>query len=108
MKTFLAEWIELSNAFETEKYLYKYHKNAILDDPSVGRKYIGHEGIREYFETYFIGYDTQTTLVKLEIDDDQAHMEVEFTGNFPGKQIGGTFDFVFENGKIAKLKAALI
>lgn len=85
-----------------------WHKEVILDDPSVGQVFKGHSGIKEYFESYFIGYKTQTRLVKLDIiGDSGAHIEVEFKGQFPGNKIGGVFDFTFKDGKIAKAKADL-
>jgi ketosteroid isomerase-like protein len=106
--SFISEWIRLSNAFDTEAYLKKYSEDAILDDPSVRRKFIGHEGIRDYFTSYFIGYKTKTRLVKLDIHENQAHMEVEFTGSFPEGKIGGTFDITFKDGKIAAVLADLM
>lgn len=109
IESFIAEWINLSNAYDTEAYLDKYHKDAILDDPSVGRKFTGHEGIREYFNSYFIGYNTQTRLVKLEIDENNtAHLEVEFTGTFPEEKLGGLFEMSFKDGKIATVIADLL
>jgi ketosteroid isomerase-like protein len=108
IKEFIADWISVSNAYQTEKYLDKYETDAVLDDPSLGRMFIGHKGIRDYFTSYFIGYNTQTELVKLEVNDSQAHLEVEFTGTFPEGKIGGTFNFIFKNGKIAAAKADLI
>jgi len=109
IKLFIDDWLSLSNAYDTEKYLEKWHKEAVLDDPSVGQVFKGHSGIKKYFESYFIGYKTQTRLVKLEIiADNEAHIEVEFTGEFPGNKIGGIFDFTFKDGKIEKVKADLI
>lgn len=108
IKLFIAEWIRRSNAFDTDQYLDKYNEDAVLDDPSVGRKFTGHAGIEEYFTSYFIGYKTHTRLVKLEINDNAAHLEVEFTGEFHEGKIGGTFDMVFKDGKIASVKANLI
>ncbi|MCD0490249.1 nuclear transport factor 2 family protein [Pedobacter sp. MC2016-14] len=106
---FIKEWIAASNAFDTEKYLKFYLPEAILDDPSVGRKFKGHHGIKEYFDNYFIGYNTYTKQVELTIaDEENAHLEVEFTGDFPEGKIGGTFDFKFKNNKIAFVKANLI
>jgi ketosteroid isomerase-like protein len=103
------EWIEVSNSYNTEKYLEFYAKNAIFDDPSVGKKFNGRTGIKEYFNSYFIGYKTQTKKVKLILkDENQAHLEVEFTGNFPEGKIGGTFDFKFEGGKIVYVLADLV
>lgn len=109
IKSFIQGWLAVSNAYDTKKYLEKWHKEAILDDPSVGQVFKGHSGIKKYFESYFIGYKTQTRLVKLEIiADNEAHIEVEFTGEFPEGKIGGMFDFTFKDGKIEKAKADLM
>ena len=108
IKAFLLDWIAVSNSYNAEKYLKKYHADAVLDDPSVGKKFIGHEGIRDYYTSYFIGYKTQTRLTKLATGDNKAHLEVEFTGEFPEGKIRGMFDFIFKEGKIAKVKADLL
>ncbi|WP_379964372.1 nuclear transport factor 2 family protein [Epilithonimonas sp. UC225_85] len=107
-ETFIKNWIAVSNSYDTEKYLEFYLEDAILDDPSVGRKFLGHDGIRNYFVSYFIGYKTQTELIKLDIRENSAYLEVEFTGDFPEGKIGGSFDFVFKDDKIEFLKADLI
>jgi ketosteroid isomerase-like protein len=109
IKNLLNDWITASNAFDTEKYLGFYFKDAVLDDPSVGRKFVGHAGIKDYFESYFIAYNTSTKIVKLDVVDNQhAYLEVLFTGNFPEGKIGGTFDFTFKGKKISFVKANLI
>lgn len=107
--TLISDWIATGNAFDTEKYLGFYLPDAVLDDPSVGRKFIGHKGIKKYFDSYFIGYNTRSEIIKLEIiDNEHAHLEVEFTGSFPEGKIGGTFDFKFKGAKIAHVKADLL
>jgi hypothetical protein len=109
IKAFIQDWLATGNAYDTDSYLKKYHKDATLDDPSVGSSFVGHAGIRRYFEDYFIGYKTQTRLVKLDIiDKNSAHIEVEFTGEFPGKVLGGLFELTFRGEKIAYAKAELI
>lgn len=108
IKSFIADWLKWSNAFDTEQYLTMYCQDAILDDPSVGKKFIGHKGIKEYFTSYFIGYKTKTKLIKLTTRTHAAHLEVEFTGEFPEGKIEGTFDFTFKEGKIATVKAYLM
>ncbi len=110
IQNLISGWIAASNAFDTKKYLDYYLPDAILDDPSVGKKFIGHEGIRDYFESYFIGYTTKTEMVNLKISEDRqsAHLEVLFSGDFPEGNIGGTFDFKFKGEKIAFVKADLI
>lgn len=108
IKGFIKDFLAVSNKYDTEKYLEKWHANATLDDPSVGQVFKGHSGIKKYFESYFIGYKTQTRLVKLDIiSDNEVHTEVEFTGEFPAGKIGGILDFTFKDGKITKAKADL-
>lgn len=107
-ETLIKDWITVSNSYDTEKYLDLYLENAVLDDPSVGRKFVGHAGIRDYFESYFIEYKTQTKLKKLDIKENSAYLEVEFTGDFPEGKICGSFDFVFKNDKIEFVQANLI
>lgn len=109
IKSFIKNWIEAGNAFDTIKYLDFYLTDAVLDDPSVGRKFLGHKGIEDYFNSYFIGYNTNTELVKLDISDEyNVYLEVKFTGDFPEGEIGGTFEVTFKNNKISYLKADLI
>jgi ketosteroid isomerase-like protein len=106
---FVDDWIAVSNSYNTEKYLAFYAQDAIFEDPSVGRIFNGRTGIKEYFDNYFIGYKTQTKKVELIVkNDDQAHLEVEFTGDFPEGKIGGTFDFKFKGGKIIFVLADLL
>lgn len=107
--TFINNFLTISNAYDTEKYVAQWHKNAVLDDPSVGKIFRKHAGIKAYFQDYFIGYQTQTRLVKLDIiSEHEAHIEVDFTGNFPGGQTGGKFDLTFKDGKIIKAIAELL
>ena len=109
IKSFIQNWIAVSNAYDTKNYLEKWDEKAVLDDPSVGQIFKGHSGIKKYFESYFIGYKTQTRLVKLNIiSENEAHAEMEFTGEFPEGKIGGTFDFTFKDGKIISAKADLL
>jgi len=105
---FIEEFIDLSNAYNTDKYLEKWHEDAVLEDPSVGKVFKGHSDIRNYFESYFIGYKTHTQLEALKIiSENEAHIEVKFTGEFPEGKISGTFEFIFSAGKIERAKADL-
>lgn len=108
-QTFLTEWIAASNAFDTDKYLDFYLPEAILDDPSVGRTFERRKGIKQYFDNYFIGYNTHTEQVELKvINKEHAHLKVQFTGDFPEGKIAGTFDFKFRDNKIVFVTANLI
>lgn len=109
IEKFIEQWVEAGNLYDTERYLSFYLPDAVLDDPSVGSTFTGHEGIRKYFTTYFIGYQTHTKIVSLQLQDNgHAHLRVAFTGNFPEGHIGGTFDLTLKSGKIAFVKADLI
>ena len=109
IENFLKKWIAVSNLYQAENYLEFFHPEAILDDPSVGREFIGHEGILDYFNSYFIGYRTQTKIVDINIrSSSSAVMIVEFTGNFPQKKLGGSFEIYLSGAKISKVLADLI
>ncbi len=108
IKTFIADWIAVSNSYNTKKYLSFFSKDAVLDDPSVGSTFPGHKGIKEYYNSYFIGYKTQTRLLKTKLRKNAAYIEVEFTGEFPEGKIKGMFDFTFGEDKIKTVKAALL
>lgn len=109
IKNFINDWIEAGNTFDTEKYLGFYLADAVLEDPSVGRKFSGQKEVEEYFNSYFIGYNTHTEIVRLDIsDENQVYLEVKFTGDFPEQEIGGSFEITIKNSKISYLKADLI
>lgn len=109
INTFLQSWLVTSNTFDTEAYVKYYDESAVIDDPSAGEKFRGHSGIRKYFEDYFVGYNTQTKIIKIDIvDKESAHLEAFFSGNFSERGIGGTLDFTFHKDKIIHLKADLL
>lgn len=106
--TTIAEWIAATNTHDSAAYLAFFTDDAVLDDPSVGQVFEGHGGIDDYFQSYFIGYDTQTRLLSTAPRDGYLHVEVEFTGTFPEGRIGGVFDIVLTTErKIAHVRADL-
>lgn len=109
MKNIINDWIKASNSFDSNYYLSFYLNEAMLDDLSVGRKFMGHKGIGNYFDSYFINYNTSTEIMNVVIlDESRANLEVKFTGDFPEGEIGGTFEITFKNNKISYLIADLI
>lgn len=104
----IEEWIAATNTHETSRYLSYFTDDAVLDDPSVGRVFERREGIADYFESYFVGYDTHTRLVRIDVEDGHLHVEVEFTGDFPGGRAGGIFDISFAGAKLAHVRADLV
>ena len=107
IRKFINDWIATGNSYDVKGYLGFYQADAVLDDPSVGRVFKGHAGIEQYFRDYFIGYKTHTRLVRLNINEHSALLDVEFTGNFPEGKLAGSFDFRFREGKIVYVKADL-
>jgi hypothetical protein len=77
-----------TNAFDVEQTLKLFTSNALIDDPSTGHRFKGHDGIRTYIEQYFIGYHTQTRIISMDIlGDKRIRVRVDFSGDF-GKEIG--------------------
>ena len=107
LKKFIADWIAVGNSYDTAKWLSFFQPDAVLDDPSVGRTFTGHEGIRNYFESYFIGYKTKSKLIGMTPSGEGAFVEVEFTGDFPEGKLRGTFDLVITEDKISFVTADL-
>ena len=103
----IAEWIAAMNSHDAARYLAYFTDDAVLDDPSVGERFEGREGIADYYERYFIGYHTTTRLVSIAPQGDLLRIAVDFTGDFPGGQTGGVFDVRFDDGKIAFIHADL-
>lgn len=106
-RTVVADWIAATDEHDLERYLAHFTEDAVLDDPSVGRQFRGRDGLTEYVRSYFIGYRTRTRLLHTEARDDHLHVEVDFTGDFPGGQTGGIFDLVFDGDRIAHATADL-
>ncbi|MGD8166485.1 nuclear transport factor 2 family protein [Herbiconiux sp. P16] len=105
--TLITEWVDVANAHDLDRYLTFFTDDVVLDDPSVGRSFRGKEGIAEYFTAYFIGFDTRTSLSKIEAQGEVLHVEVDFTGSFPGGHTGGFFDLTFADSLIAHVRADL-
>ena len=105
---FVQKFIQTSNAYDLDGYLALFHEHATLEDLAVGETFIGHEGIKDYFNTYFVGNQTHTDLAKLDINGGSVYIEADFSGNFSKDKLKGYFEFVFQGDKIAQTKANLI
>lgn len=106
--TVLDGWLDATNSHNVDRYLAFFTEDAVLDDLSVGRTFEGREGIAEYYDAYFIGYQTTTRLVSTEDRDGTLHVEVLFTGTFPGGETGGVFDIRFDGDRIEHIRADLV
>jgi 2-polyprenyl-6-methoxyphenol hydroxylase-like FAD-dependent oxidoreductase len=103
----IAEWIVALNDHDAHRVLTFFTEDAVLNDPSVGHRFEGIEGIEQYYRDYFIGYNTRTRLVGVTPTPEHLHVEVHFTGNFPGGQTDGIFDITFSGDLISFIHADL-
>lgn len=107
MEKLIKQFIENANLFDVDSALELFAENAVIDDESVGRKFVNKKGVRDYLETFFVGYNTKTQLDLFEITDDfNASIKVDFTGDFGHEKGGLNFSFNKE-GLIAKIDAYL-
>lgn len=94
-ESIVSDWITAANTHDPEAFIAFFDEDAILDDPSVGEQFQGHEGITEYYSRYFIGYNTTTALISVTPEDNHSHVVVDFTGDFPGGRTAGIFNLTF-------------
>nr|BFF17072.1 hypothetical protein GCM10025730_05930 [Promicromonospora thailandica] len=89
--TAIDEWIAATNSHDPAAYLAFFTQDAVLDDPSVGEVFEGTPGSAST-SGRTSSATTHTRLVGTEPRDGYIHVEVEFTGTFPERRIGGIFD----------------
>lgn len=103
----VVDFINATNAFDTERALALFSTAAVIDDPSTGSTFNKHAGVRDYLERYFLGYHTVTRLLSLEpLGDVRARVRVDFTGDF-GHEIGLLLVAVDSAGRISRIDASL-
>jgi ketosteroid isomerase-like protein len=89
MKKLIQQFIKATNAFDVEAALALFAHDAVIDDVSVGEKFVNRAGVRKYLKNFFVGYHTVTKLVSVEVlADRHAKAQVDFTGDF-GHETGG-------------------
>lgn len=95
------------NAADANIAITLFSADAVIDDPSTGHQFDGHDGIRDYVERYFRCYHTITRLLSIEsIDEGQAHLRVHFKGDF-GHEIGLLNIRINAEGLICRIDADL-
>ncbi|MBI4921544.1 MAG: nuclear transport factor 2 family protein [Devosia nanyangense] len=107
MNKLIRKFIAATNAFDVETALSLFAANSVIEDVSVGTKFVGTTGVREYLETYFVGYHTVSKLMSVEmVDHHQAKAHLDFTGDF-GHETGFLDVTVGPDGLIASINADL-
>lgn len=88
MQKLVESFIATANAFDVEGALSLFAPDAVVDDVSVGDVFVGRDGVRIYFERFFVGYNTASRLVSIEtLDVFNANVRLDFTGDF-GHEVG--------------------
>lgn len=100
-------FILATNASNLDHALSLFSQDAVIDDPSTGHRFDGHDGIRNYIEQYFIGYHTVTQFLSMNcLGYNKASVRVDFTGDF-GHEIGKFEITLNAEGLIARIDADL-
>lgn len=88
MQKLVESFIATANAFDVEGALSLFAPDAVVDDVSVGDVFVGRDGVRIYFERFFVGYNTASRLLSIEtLDVFNANVRLDFTGDF-GHEVG--------------------
>lgn len=83
MQELVRTLIDATNAFDVEAALALFAPNAVIDDVSVGDKFSGSAGVRNYLERFFVGYHTVSKVLSVEmLGDRRAMVRLDFTGDF--------------------------
>lgn len=88
MEKFVDTLLDTLNAGDVDSALSLFAPGAVIDDVSVGDAFVGTDGIRQYFDQFFVGYRTTSRRLALtQLDDVTVIVRVDFTGDF-GHEIG--------------------
>ena len=107
MEKLIRQFVDATNAFDVEAALALFAPDAVIDDESVGEKFVGTAGVRTYLEDYFVRYHTVSRLESVEVSDDRrAKAQLDFTGDF-GHETGALEVTVNAAGLIVAIGAYL-
>jgi ketosteroid isomerase-like protein len=107
MQKLVESFIATANAFDVEGALSLFAPDAVIDDVSIGDAFVGRDGVRIYFERFFVGYNTASRLLSIEtLDAFNANVRLDFTGDF-GHEIGILKIATSSDGLIERIDADL-
>jgi hypothetical protein len=107
MQEIIQFFIEKANAFDVEEALTLFAPDSVIDDASVGDAFLGKDGVRQYLNRFFVGYNTRSELLSLEeLDGFRSSVRLDFTGDF-GHEIGILHITINADGLIQRIDADL-
>lgn len=107
MQELIQRLIAATNAFDVETALALFAPDAVIDDVSVGDKFAGTAGIRDYLERFFVSYHTVSKVLSVEVlGNHRAMVRLDFTGNF-GHETGVLDVSINADGLIEAIAADL-
>ncbi|WP_435656246.1 nuclear transport factor 2 family protein [Brucella pituitosa] len=107
MEKLVESFIATTNAFDIEGALSLFATDAVIDDISVGDAFVGHTGVRQYLDRFFVGYSTSSKLLSIEeLDTFHSSVRLDFTGDF-GHEIGILKMAINSTGLIERIDADL-
>ncbi|WP_159586484.1 nuclear transport factor 2 family protein [Chelativorans xinjiangense] len=107
MQKLVESFIATANAFDVGSTLSLFAPDAVINDVSVGDAFVGRNGVRIYFERFFVGYNTASRLLSIDkVDDFNATVRLDFTGDF-GHEVGILKMAINSEGLIERIDADL-
>ena len=107
MHDLIQRFVDSTNAADVEAALALFAADAVIDDVSVGDKFAGTVGVRRYLEQFFVGYNTVSKILKVDVvSDRRVKARLDFTGDF-GHEVGVLDVSINDEGLIAAIDADL-
>lgn len=107
MQKLVESFIAAANAFDVEGALSLFAADAVIDDVSVDDAFVGRDGVRQYLERFFVGYNTASKLLSIEeLNGLHSDVRLDFTGDF-GREIGILTVAINPDGLIERIDADL-
>ena len=107
MHDLIQRFVDSTNAADVEAALALFAADAVIDDASVGDKFAGTVGVRRYLEQFFVGYNTASKILKVDVvSDRRVKARLDFTGDF-GHEVGVLDVSINDEGLIAAIDADL-
>jgi len=107
MQGLIERLIDATNAFDIDAAMTLFAADAVIADVSVGDSFAGTARVRSYLEQFFVGYETASQVLSIELlDERHAIAHLDFTGSF-GHETGILDISTNADGLITRINADL-